>query len=279
MTPDESTQAAAMLPAGQDIFCPGCGYNVRGLPENRCPECGRAFDPAVLAVSQLPWPQRHAIGRLRAYWRTVFFVMFRNRRFSDEFAYPVSYHDANLFRWITVAHASVISVALIICIIVAAPSLVWKVPLISVLSNLWVMVGGLFGTVLAFAAMTGLPGYFFHPHRLTTESQNRAVALSYYTCAPLVFSPLLTLIVVLLEFLDCGPASLLIGFIALMLLLLVWLRLLLRLAKYAVRPTLEKQIVMAVLLPIVWPLVAFVVLFGTVQFFRFVASLVLSLLP
>ncbi len=25
--------------------CLGCGYNLRGLPENRCPECGRTFDP------------------------------------------------------------------------------------------------------------------------------------------------------------------------------------------------------------------------------------------
>lgn len=25
--------------------CLGCGYDLRGLPENRCPECGRPFDP------------------------------------------------------------------------------------------------------------------------------------------------------------------------------------------------------------------------------------------
>jgi hypothetical protein len=28
----------------ETMYCLGCGYDLRGLPENRCPECGRAFD-------------------------------------------------------------------------------------------------------------------------------------------------------------------------------------------------------------------------------------------
>src|SRR5438105_3678911 len=27
-------------------YCRGCGYVLHGLAQNRCPECGRAFDPA-----------------------------------------------------------------------------------------------------------------------------------------------------------------------------------------------------------------------------------------
>src|SRR5437016_3494707 len=26
-------------------LCPGCRYSLRGLTSNRCPECGRKFDP------------------------------------------------------------------------------------------------------------------------------------------------------------------------------------------------------------------------------------------
>jgi hypothetical protein len=30
---------------GPQAYCLGCRYNLRGLTEPRCPECGRAFDP------------------------------------------------------------------------------------------------------------------------------------------------------------------------------------------------------------------------------------------
>lgn len=30
----------------QEGFCARCGYSLRGLPEPRCPECGRPFDPS-----------------------------------------------------------------------------------------------------------------------------------------------------------------------------------------------------------------------------------------
>ena len=40
--------------------CSGCSYDLRGLPENRCPECGRPFDPGspdtYVAKLRSSWP-------------------------------------------------------------------------------------------------------------------------------------------------------------------------------------------------------------------------------
>jgi len=33
-----------------DLQCPQCDYNLTGLRDNRCPECGEAFDPAKLTA-------------------------------------------------------------------------------------------------------------------------------------------------------------------------------------------------------------------------------------
>lgn len=37
---DEHAKLTALL-ADQDVHCPGCGYNLRGLKSTRCPECGQ----------------------------------------------------------------------------------------------------------------------------------------------------------------------------------------------------------------------------------------------
>ena len=37
----------------EEVFCPQCGYNLFGIPERRCPECGFGFDrEAVQSLAQ-----------------------------------------------------------------------------------------------------------------------------------------------------------------------------------------------------------------------------------
>ena len=52
-----------MVPA--DARCQACRYPLRGLSSQRCPECGRAFDPADPSTL---WPHRRPPGPLGRWW-------------------------------------------------------------------------------------------------------------------------------------------------------------------------------------------------------------------
>jgi hypothetical protein len=51
-----------MSNARPGIFCRSCGYDLRSLTENRCPECGREFDPGQRRTYDLK-PRRRALTR------------------------------------------------------------------------------------------------------------------------------------------------------------------------------------------------------------------------
>lgn len=49
------------IPSGlytNEATCLGCGYRLRGLPEPRCPECGRPFDPDDPRTMHVGWWER-----------------------------------------------------------------------------------------------------------------------------------------------------------------------------------------------------------------------------
>ncbi len=118
-------------------------------------------------------------------------VMFRQRAFGEEMARPVSYADAQRFRWLTVLflHTPLLLATMVMYVLTwpapfkdpfwdAAYAAVWPVAVLHLCF------------LLFLAAATGVPGYFFHPRDLPVEMQNRAIAMSYYACGPLAMAVL-----------------------------------------------------------------------------------------
>jgi hypothetical protein len=181
----------ADTPIAQDLMCPECGYNLRGLVKYRCPECGTAFDPAKLTAGAIPWLHRRRLGRISAFLRTVAVITLRPRTLCREFTQPASYPDSQRFRWAVVA---MIYAPLLIATIFAY-GFGAGTPLDGLFTfktfDAWTIIAVHLAAVLAAAVATGVPSYFFHPRSLPIEQQNRGVALSYYACAPLAWIPAL----------------------------------------------------------------------------------------
>ncbi len=90
--------------ASPDLFCLGCGYDLRGIDSLRCPECGREFDPAQ-PPSRIPWVHRIRIGRIRAYFETLWMLTRHPFQVAEEASRPVCEKSARHFRRINVALA------------------------------------------------------------------------------------------------------------------------------------------------------------------------------
>ncbi|MBN1343620.1 MAG: hypothetical protein JXQ73_13110 [Phycisphaerae bacterium] len=192
---EDSRRDADTSGVDQDALCVDCGYNLRGLTTDRCPECGRAFDRASLIASQIPWVVRRQIGTIRAYWRTVWMVILRNARFCNEAGVPLSYRDAQLFRWVTILH---VYLPFLIATLVACAFRPLADPFVDYFfKTIWPLAALHACLILFLLGITGVPSYFFHPACLTVEQQDRAIALSYYTCAPLAVTTAVWLVIAL----------------------------------------------------------------------------------
>jgi len=205
-------EAAPAGAVGEDASprCPGCNYDLRALAGDRCPECGTVIDRTALAVRQIPWVLRRNIGYFRAYLTTAWRMFRHPRLIAANMERPVCLSDARRFQNITILLALVPLLALGFWAYYTQVYVWGPVP-----SGWWLPANAsgpslpTFGSTLggalealgvAFAgfclwlflkAATGVASYFFHPRSLSITQQNRAIALSYYACAPLAWTPIL----------------------------------------------------------------------------------------
>jgi hypothetical protein len=121
-------------------------------------------------------------------------VATRPKRFCYDIARPVDFEEALRFR-----RAVVWVVFLLLAVVVGVFAYMWRDEFDFVFAEYsgW-LVGGvaLIYAVLVWLFLytwTGVHTYWFHPRHLPVEHQNRAVALSYYACAPLMWLPLIVL--------------------------------------------------------------------------------------
>jgi len=204
------------LDSASELYCPGCGYDLRSIGSNRCPECGLTVDRSQLGQSIIPWLHREKLGRYRAFWRTVRLVSVSPRKLAHDMSCPARFRDAVLFRRLVALHVW-IPIATLACLGIIfgdariwvgsdiAGSVVQVITLLTALTGLWVWI----------LMICGLPSYFFHPGALDVKRQNRAITLSYYGCAPLAWTPItlgaILLVVGMLFFIGGDPPVILIG--------------------------------------------------------------------
>jgi hypothetical protein len=168
-------------------FCIGCGYSLRGIDSERCPECGTGVDHEAAAISVIPWTHRGSLGWWRAYLRTVKLAILHPAKLAHEIGRPANFADAVLFRRLTAGLATVSMIALSICLICVNYT-------ISELSNYYFEIAGM-GVLWAcvwffFLTVGGVVSYWFHPKIRPIDQQNRAIAISYYACASLALTPI-----------------------------------------------------------------------------------------
>jgi hypothetical protein len=120
-------------------------------------------------------------------------AIYRRRQLWEEMVRPVSYADSQRFRWITIAHAyiPILIGSLVLYGLDASrgPKGIFNSGFgHQLIAACWPLASVNVGFLMFMVAMTGVMSSFFHPRRLALEQQNRAVALSYYACAPVALS-------------------------------------------------------------------------------------------
>ena len=209
-TIDSSVHDDASTPGDipDDIFCPACGYSLRGAPGAKCPECGYGLASIRSGVCRIPWVRRREIGRFRGFWSTVWMVIVRHKTFCEEFAHAVSFSDARAFRCVSVLHVYIPVLLVTVLFYATVPpevevgNPIWQVAATGTVKygssflnrayiEVWpaVLLHVCF-LMLLFAATSG-SSYFVRAKSASPRRQHNIMAMSYYTCGSLALIPVL----------------------------------------------------------------------------------------
>lgn len=303
----EASHAAAAPLASDDAapHCPACDYDLRALVGDRCPECGLKIDRAALATLQIPWVARKSIGRVRAYFKTASMVFAHPRKFASNIIHPISLQEAKRFQNVTVWLAFLPLLAVGLWVYMAdldrrlTPGMhatLFQMVRRSVSDDSvrrgWILEW--LGVVFCAACLwfflkgaTGVASYLCHPRRISIERQNRAIALSYYACAPLAWVPVAlgSFACATLLGQDGAPKSLLpwvalcvvVGMLSSFAAILGWWWATFVLTNRTTNRSGIGAALFGAVVPILWAVIAAIVLGGLPLAYAFVAMVILSL--
>jgi len=173
-----SSEPDSLVPADEDRRCVGCGYSLRALTLNRCPECGLEFDPDRLPQPSIPWLLEESFS---TFVQTVGMVLLHPRAFGEHVwrDVDISARRSTRFRWITVGVA---------CLSMLA------VPLVRIPS---------FYAIIPALFLAAVSGFFFSVATGNVEispfvpppwaQRVRFIRLQGMSCAGLALSPLVPL--------------------------------------------------------------------------------------
>lgn len=172
-----------------DFHCAHCGYSLRGIRSERCPECGNTIDWTRAGQSPLPWNDRQRLGQVNAFSLTAQLAIIKPQILIAHMAQPVDLRSAILFRRAAVLTAFVplaITLALAYFVIARQDHAWIYLPTapFSLGTQPWLLLVTLFSIWLFLMLITGAPFYFCRPSHLDIEQQNRAVAILHYASAP-----------------------------------------------------------------------------------------------
>jgi hypothetical protein len=179
----------------ESIHCGNCYYDLRGLTSDRCPECGLTID--ATRGRFILWERRAKLGWMRTFRSTVLMATFYPWQLGRACVSPVDSRSAKVFRWYAVIQAWLLLSVIYLIAACQSDRLGLQggryIQSDSDLAMLWgtgsdllpILPIGLLITLILGTSIAPL----FHIRRLPPLRRNRAMAISYYACAPLAFVP------------------------------------------------------------------------------------------
>ena len=234
--------------------CDGCGYDLRGIAEARCPECGLEFDPITPPVANVPWFHRRRIGWLTALWQTFWLATLQTQWLVDEVRRDTTLdrHAAQAFRWICVAVATCSTT------VAMGMALDLRVPMAGIAATaLPLLVFFHLATVLMYSMGFDSPG-----------RRARFETLHDFTAAPLLLMPIVPMACVLFLLVEKDPIG---AILPAGVIIVIWFGCKLWYQTYAAGRDAMRRLLHAALLVMVWgsfALVCFILTIFLIAFSR-----------